>query len=267
MKNLNTNKLIIKNDSPIFIGSFEDFNKFLSGYARNKVQSITNRYKKKIGNCEHCGKRGVQLDAAHIHGKERKIIIESILKGYKKVEYFQVDLNKFENQFIDAHHPIEDVILILCKPCHIKYDDKSFKNFTNNKSREVKKDNISVSELGKVSSNHSTKVKIGDYVKSVFSYFFENNMLSKEEIENLLSPEYSKKIFGISSNELSVLRHIKYGTKITAESGSEYNRYWVDIFDNKFHVYSQWYNTNKQWSNFKKWELEIKNKNAERISN
>ena len=114
---------------------------------------------------------------------------------------------------------------------------------------------------------HKGEIKLGSYVKSVFSYFFENNMLPPDEIESLLSPEYSKKTFGISSNELGILRHIKYGTKITTRTGNEHNRYWVDVFNKKYHIYSQWINTYEQWSNFKKWELEIKNKNDERISN
>ena len=114
---------------------------------------------------------------------------------------------------------------------------------------------------------HKREIKLGSYVKSVFSYFFENNMLPPDEIESLLSPEYSKKTFGISSNELGILRHIKYGTKITTRTGNVHNRYWVDVFNKKYHIYSQWINTNEQWSNFKKWELEIKNKNDERISN
>ncbi len=120
-------------------------------------------------------------------------------------------------------------------------------------SKEVKK------EKKVVINKDYDKVKLGSYVKSVFTYFFENNMLSKDEIDNLLNPNYSKKVFGISSNNLGIIRHVKDGTKIITKSGKEHNRYWIDVFDNQYHVYSQWYNKEKQWLNFKKWEEKIKN--------
>ena len=132
--------------------------------------------------------------------------------------------------------------------------DSIIKNITWGFNKGIKK------EKKVVIKKDNDKVKLGSYVKSVFAYFFENNMLSKDEIDNLLNPNYSKKVFGISSNNLGIIRHVKDGTKIITKSGKEHNRYWIDVFDNQYHVYSQWYNTEKQWLNFKKWEEKIKNK-------
>lgn len=39
-----------------FEGTVEEFMRFLGGYARNRVQSLTSAYRKKIGKCEECGR-------------------------------------------------------------------------------------------------------------------------------------------------------------------------------------------------------------------
>lgn len=108
--------------APIFTGSKEGFNRFFSGFGRNLVQKITRKYKIEVGACEHCGAVGQQLDSAHVHGKERKKILDSILSKFETGSGIQVDLNEFEIEFIKAHEPINETIKILCKPCHRKYD-------------------------------------------------------------------------------------------------------------------------------------------------
>ena len=117
-------------NSSFFIGSSESFHKFIGGYARNKVQAITKPYKKKIGKCQHCGlsqselkSKGINLHSAHIHGKDRKDVIDNILNKFRYESQFKVELEKFEEMYIDSHYPLEDIILILCEPCHIKYDN------------------------------------------------------------------------------------------------------------------------------------------------
>ena len=107
---------------PVFFGSKEDFNRFFSGYGRNLVQRITKKYKNEVGHCEHCGAADQQLDAAHVYGKERKKILDSILTEFEAAAGVQVNLNDFEKEFINAHEPISETIKILCKPCHRKYD-------------------------------------------------------------------------------------------------------------------------------------------------
>ncbi|MDA9267532.1 hypothetical protein N9P66_04080 [Salibacteraceae bacterium] len=108
---------------PRFIGTKEDFNKYLSGYCRNLVQKITKAYKLQIGQCEKCEEKNKQLDAAHVHGKERREIINSILKDFTMRDSMEINLNVFEERFIEAHRPIKSVIKILCKECHREYDN------------------------------------------------------------------------------------------------------------------------------------------------
>jgi hypothetical protein len=140
-----------KETSSRFKGTKEDFNKYLGGFCRNLVQKITKPYKASIGKCENCGATNRQLDAAHVHGKERKEIISMILNDYKENGRLNVNLEEFEAKFIAHHQPIEDVIKILCKDCHRQYDgptntiNQSSDNMQNNyyqSSRLLFKKNI-----------------------------------------------------------------------------------------------------------------------------
>ncbi|MEI8202842.1 MAG: hypothetical protein WCH34_07515 [Bacteroidota bacterium] len=105
-----------------FEGTSDEFIKFIGGYTRNKVQSITRTYRKNIGKCEDCGSRTKKLDAAHIKGKERPIITSNILNNFIYDGKIKIDLQVFEDQFISAHKSLPDSIKILCKECHREYD-------------------------------------------------------------------------------------------------------------------------------------------------
>ncbi len=65
-----------------FEGTIKDFTKFIGSYARIKVMHIAARYKKQIGRCEECGSITKDLEAAHINGQERPILISNILSQF-----------------------------------------------------------------------------------------------------------------------------------------------------------------------------------------
>ena len=69
-----------------------------------------------------------ELEAAHIHGKERKKIIEEILKKYlvDKEKYLVdiPDLEIIEKEIINAHKPMDKFFKFLCSTCHREYDRK-----------------------------------------------------------------------------------------------------------------------------------------------
>ena len=111
----------------VFKGDFVSFIKYIGGYTKNKIPNLTRSYKKALGNvCEYCHKPFSHLDAAHIQGKDRQMIIKDILdKYYKDVAnpgYYVVDLEEFENKYLNAHLPLVDHFYFLCKGCHRKYD-------------------------------------------------------------------------------------------------------------------------------------------------
>ena len=107
----------------IFEGTIQEFSKFVGAYARIKVMHIAGKHKKQIGKCEHCGSSS-GLEAVHINGKERPLIISAILAEHFDGMQVKIDLNEFEDKFVAAHLPIENTIKILCKSCHREYDPK-----------------------------------------------------------------------------------------------------------------------------------------------
>ena len=164
---------------PYFEGSKDEFNRFLSGYSRNLVQRITRKYKAEIGKCEFCGLENEELDSAHIHGKERKLIINKIISKFCKNDIIKINLIEFENQLIKEHDPINEVIKILCKKCHVEYDNKNSKNNSGIKNEKRRKN----------------EMKIGNYVKSTFEILNNSIKLSHKEIGNLQDLVYCKNTF------------------------------------------------------------------------
>jgi len=105
-----------------FEGTISEFTRFLGSYCRIKVMQITTKYKKGIGKCEECNSTTKQLEAAHIKGKERPLIISNILSQFIENDIVKVDLKEFQERFIEAHMPLESTIRILCTDCHRNYD-------------------------------------------------------------------------------------------------------------------------------------------------
>jgi hypothetical protein len=66
------------------------------------------------------------LEAAHLKENSRKKIIDLILEKYliNNSHLIKIDLQKGENEIIEAHKPIEKYFLFLCSKCHINYDSK-----------------------------------------------------------------------------------------------------------------------------------------------
>lgn len=106
-----------------FIGTEDEFNIFIGPRMRNKIPPLTKAAKAAANNiCQHCGRKVAELDAAHVHGRERKEIIHSVLEKYRAGDSYSVNLQAFEREFVNAHYPIEEAFLFLCKNCHNNYD-------------------------------------------------------------------------------------------------------------------------------------------------
>ena len=110
-----------------FKGSSKEFKRFMGPRLRNVVNSITKRHRTSVGSCEHCGVSR-DLHSAHVHGKDRIAIIDSILDRSKRSrgQTVEVDLDEFERRFKDEHSPVEKAIFVLCNACHRRYDKKPF---------------------------------------------------------------------------------------------------------------------------------------------
>ncbi|WP_055448416.1 hypothetical protein [Lacinutrix mariniflava] len=106
-----------------FNGSSKEFNDFIGPLARNIVCNLSRKIKEKT-TCRHDGcKKRKPLEAAHLKGKGRIEIIASILAPFEiEDDFFEIDLELFKSEFKDAHTPIENVILPMCKEHHLEYD-------------------------------------------------------------------------------------------------------------------------------------------------
>ena len=94
-------------------------------------------------------------------------------------------------------------------------------------------------------------MKIGQYVQKEFRYLFNNNLLTENEIQNLLKKDYSKRTF---NQNFTILRHISEGTKDNIGN----NRYYTpEIFGNKYYLTSQW--VENHWEYFERWLRDIIN--------
>ena len=105
----------------VFVGTNKEFHRFVGPRLRNLVQQITKVQKAKAAVCQHCGSTGT-LEAAHVRGKGRSQIIDHILADHDNEKVVTVHLDFFEEEFKAAHDPIDELILILCRACHLKYD-------------------------------------------------------------------------------------------------------------------------------------------------
>ena len=90
----------------------------------NSIPAMTKKSKIQLEyKCQKCNEKK-ELDAAHKHGSSRRDIIKKVLLNYKigNDQYEIEDLQKIINEIKDAHLPIEEHFIFLCKVCHREYD-------------------------------------------------------------------------------------------------------------------------------------------------
>lgn len=122
-----------------FVGTEEEFKRYIGPRARNLVQQITRAYKQDIGQCEHCKTKN-QLHAAHVQGKDRNNLILRALDGHIYNNIITIELAVFEKSFSDLHYPLDETILVLCKTCHDKYDNKQETSTTSSTDSDIELD-------------------------------------------------------------------------------------------------------------------------------
>ena len=106
-----------------FVGTNQEFRRYIGPRLRNLVQQITKTHKAEISACEHCSSKK-NLESSHVKGRDRNGIIDLVLEEFTVNGVATVDLSVFEKKFKEEHQPLEKSILILCRDCHKKYDSK-----------------------------------------------------------------------------------------------------------------------------------------------
>jgi hypothetical protein len=133
-----------------------------------------------------------------VTGRERPVIIEEILQDYINGEIVTVDLEEFEKRFKQVHDPISDVIKVLCRPCHIQYDNQI--------QLAVEQEAIQTIDEGSLDETVGiTNAEITDYLRRTVP------QLSETEIEKLLNAEQCKRKFDVN---FAVLKEISADSDI-----------------------------------------------------
>jgi hypothetical protein len=106
-----------------FVGTVQEFHHFIGPKVCNAVNGTARGHRKRlVGICEECGGKA-ELQSAHVHGRDRRTLIESVLAEYTdEAGMVACDLAVVESRIIQSHLPIEETFKFLCHPCHVTYD-------------------------------------------------------------------------------------------------------------------------------------------------
>jgi hypothetical protein len=234
-----------------FIGTIEDYEKYIGPRIRNIVNTFAKSERdSRNGKCEFCG-QNTELESAHKHGKERNQLIKEALKKYDNGSYFDIDVEKCEQDILELHTPINAVFYFLCRKCHRSYDSNGKSEIPRYEQQPIEKqtEDGMVNKVDGIINIKGTNVplykneneKTQDFIKRILHLFFKENLLPDVEIKNMLDKNYCKKTFGIS---YSILQNDK--TKLRDKKDGPF-RYWAnEIFGNEYYACSQWWKTNDE---------------------
>lgn len=106
-----------------FVGTIQEFHHFIGPRVRNAVNYAARSHRNRLGGvCEDCGVQA-ELHSAHIHGRDRRTLIEAALyDNINEAGVVDCDLELIERRIIESHLPIAGTFKFLCHACHVKYD-------------------------------------------------------------------------------------------------------------------------------------------------
>lgn len=180
-----------------------------------------------------------QIDKRKQSTKLKKLILSEEFKGNVIAILKEKLLNDYDSEILDK----------VFEELEVEISDKTNKSIpVINPSTYISRKSVAHHTVNG-EKRRKDGVKIGEYVQKTFRRFTDKNLLSSQEITNLLRDDYSKQVFG---NTWKVLRQTAEGTKDNLGN----NRYYTkEIFAGKYYLTSQW--TEKHWDNFLSWEKRI----------
>lgn len=179
----------------IFEGTIQEFHHFLGPRMRNAVNALTRKCRiEKQGICEECGQKR-ELHSAHIHGEERRTIIEKILETTICDGRIRCDLETIEKIIIDAHLPIENIFKFLCHSCHVVYDSQTLKAVS--KSTNTEKSSHGFAKLHRIKLWANRSHQDNHKIIMAFLKLEKQGVVCLDELKNLCesNPNYSVKKF------------------------------------------------------------------------
>lgn len=227
-----------------FYGTIEDVDRYLMPRIRNRVQTLARPYKNlERGVCQHCGKENGTLEAAHVHGRDRKTIVREVLEKYRSGNgYHIVDLDAFEDEIVAAHEPIGETFLFLCRDCHREYDShqappsphaSAARNAAPTSPEPVREhvDAAKTSPAGRP-LYHDGSTSFQRFIQKTLKEMYESGVLDDAEIENLMDEDYSRSTFALC---YPMLIHEKDNVPISGQK-----RYWAKPLFRDLCCCSEW---------------------------
>jgi hypothetical protein len=231
-----------------FVGTTEEFKRYIGPMLRNLVQQLTKKHKLEVGKCQHCSSSEM-LEAAHVHGKDRGTIIDKILNNYTSNEIVTIDLANFEQHFRNEHKIIDVTIIILCRSCHSKYD--SVQPVQDNV--EFKKKEIENTSFHVENSNLSRKKRLfsNQEIQSRISKVAQK--LSTNELKNYCEHNKSKELLDINFPlfkriDTSASEALKRDAVKDAQGINRWTwKYEFEKDEFKYAITTQWYQRNDKY--------------------
>lgn len=225
-----------------FIGTKKEFHRYIGPFFRNIVQQITKNYRSEIGLCQDCGSTE-NFEAAHVHGKERVVIIDKLLDEYVDGKTFKIDLVKFETKFRKEHEIFEDAIIILCKECHSRYDSKDKTNISHVMKSEGKQRKI---DMDRLFNNTEIQKRISKVL----------NEFDQLDLDKFCDKTFSKDVFDLNFSLLvKIKKDLPLEKKkeiIKSEGISRWTlKYPIEKNNFLYAISTQWYARNDEY--VKKW--------------
>lgn len=233
-----------------FIGTNKDFKRFIGPRTRNRVNAITRAYLRSHGQCQHCQATDRRLEAAHVTGRERTVIIDGIVEEFTNDETITIDLEVFEAKFEAEHHPISENILALCNSCHRKYDAP----MANPEPLEAP--NLPEGQPDTNDGELPSNSEITDYFRAMVPH-----RLPDGEIESLCKARYCKEIFNINFVVLKEIPSMASLQDVQQFAQDDNGRArWSTVNPivrdaRRYIVTTQWYDRNRM--PFSKWKASI----------
>jgi len=105
-----------------FVGSNNEFRKYLGIFVNDLVVKLARLYKAEVGKCQHCGSLK-DLEVSQIYGKDVSNLIDKVLDPYVNNELVTIDLSVFEEKFKEECEPLYENIIVLCRKCKDEYEN------------------------------------------------------------------------------------------------------------------------------------------------
>lgn len=203
-----------------FTGAVQEFHKFLGPRLRNSINIHVRHERNALnGICQHCGQQR-ELQSAHVHGRERRTIIESVLAGYLRDGKVEGDIREIERAILAAHEPIESTFLFLCQECHTAYD------------RDQENQPVLQEHLINIPEDQP----IGAHVRGTFLQLVDDGRVNEQVRRKLLDAIYSLDTFGL---HFPFLRRQETG-RMDHNGYARYYKKLIRIEGQDYYLCSQW---------------------------